>query len=228
MKYIAMLLVAAGFYWAFADKLLTPKTEPVSLPARPGELSDVEKEYYVKVFDYAIATISADGQYDWKSSDTNNGVITAGELFTSKSGYTCRGFAEAFNIGGEQGQHQGIACKRKGADGWCRLKESDALTCALETPATAVANYNFPGADTTTPNIAISGGIGGIGGISIPSTPGGSRPSSPDMPGAPAGTSSTNKQGSGKGYADTVTGTAGGAAGPAAGTAKEWFQNTFR
>jgi hypothetical protein len=227
MKYLAILIVALAFIWYYASQ---PKTQPepvlVHAPPRPGELSAVEKDYYVKVFEYVMDTITTKEPYPWKSSDNNIGAISVGETFTSKSKAICRPYSETFDVGGYKGTNEGIACKRVGNEGWCRLKKTDALTCALETPA-MIAGYPFPGLRYEMPSLPTTGGSaesqqgGGVGKVGPSSTQ--------NAPASPFDGESGNKSNKpGQGYADTVTGTAGGAAGPATGGALNWFNETFR
>lgn len=215
MKYIAAILVALAFYGYYV--ISKPKEAPLSLQTevvRPGELSSVEKDYYIKVFDYAMTVVEPGKSYDWQGHFENRGKITVDEPFQSKSSSTCRNFSETFTIGGIAGKSEGVACKRNGDDGWCRLKKTDALTCALETPGTMVG-FDFPGGNYNGPNVNV--GIGGI------NTPGVHAPTAPGV-----NTDAPNSKGAGKGYAETVTGTAGSAAGPVTKGAKDWFNDVFR
>ncbi len=225
MKYLAILIVTAAFIWYYSSQPKTPASDIVAAqPPRPGELSAPEKDYYIQLFNYLMDHHSAAEPHLWRTSDTTSGAIAAGEVFISKSKATCRPYSETYNIGGYQGEQQGIACKRIGSDGWCRLKKTDALTCALEGAGT-IAGHSFPGLNHDTPSLpaATPNGqpIGGIGGIGAPDAAG--KPASP-LDG------SENHKGSkpGQSYADTVTGTAGGAAAPATGGAIKWFNDTFR
>lgn len=219
MKYIAAILVLIAFYWFYANRE-EPKTEPVAVHVspQPGELSDVEKGYYIKVFDYVMNVLKDNESYAWQSSDVNTGKITVGTLFTSKSSSLCRPFSESFVIGDYQGNYDGIACKRGGSEGWCRLKKSDALTCALEDPANTI-NFNFPGVNTHVTIGTPSIGSSGTPAINAPQTPhvGGNAPQ------LPAGSKP-----SGGDVADKVTGAAGSVAGPVTGGAIKWFNSTFR
>lgn len=224
MKYIALILVSVVFYW-FLSEMKTPTTGPVYVGAKPGELSAVEKEYYIKVFDYAMTTAPDNTPYEWKSSDFNNGSIVANVSFTSKSSARCRRFKERFAIGKTRGEHEGIACKRVGNAGWCRLKLTDALTCALEKSGSYVF-HNMPGGGSINiPTVNIGGGIGSVG---IPA--GGSSGGGTNMPAGTSGGSSVDapEAPTGQSYADTVTGTAGSAAGPATSGMRNWFNSTFR
>jgi len=220
MKYIAVLIVAFAFYWFYSSKD-SQKPEPllVHAPPRPGELSDVEKQYYIQVFDYVMTNLNAKDKYDWKSSDPNLGTIVVGETFISKSSSTCRAFSESYIIGDNKSTAEGIACKREGNEGWCRLKKTDAQTCAMEGSST-FGNFSFPGVNynVSTPRVSIN--TGGIGSVGAPKVNG-----SGIDPGADNGKSDGK---AGQGYADTVTGGAGSLAGPTAEKSRNLFNSTFR
>lgn len=94
-------------------------------------LSDAEKSYYELVFTYVMDTVKADGTYKWESY-SGNGTFTVSDSYVSKSGATCRNFAEVFTVQGVGGENEGVGCKRAGREGWCKLRMSDALTCAME------------------------------------------------------------------------------------------------
>ncbi len=94
-------------------------------------LSEAERAYYEKVFDYAMDTVKPDGKYSWNSY-SGNGTITLSDTYVSKSGATCRNFAEIFTVQGASGDNEGVGCKREAYSGWCKLKLNDALTCAME------------------------------------------------------------------------------------------------
>lgn len=121
MRYIFIAFAALGISSAHAA------------PPAAG-LSDAEQEYYEKVFDYAMGTVKPGETYKWESYG-GKGEIAPGENFVSKSKAVCRNFTESYAIGGKQGKADGIACRREGREGWCRLKEGNALTCALEETA---------------------------------------------------------------------------------------------
>jgi surface antigen len=131
MKYIATLILFAGIYWFFFKE---PPQQPAAVYSESSSgLSDAERAYYEKVFEYTMEAVKADQSYAWESYG-GKGKITAGKPFISKSKATCRKFKESFTIGGRQGTDQGFGCKREGRGGWCRLKPKDALTCVMEPP----------------------------------------------------------------------------------------------
>ena len=180
-----------------------------------SQLSDPEKTYYTKIFDYTMQTVPVDGTYQWASYD-GKGSITLSNPFTSKSGAICRNFTESFVVKGQSGADKGVGCKRNGADGWCKLDASNAMTCAMEDPAFMFGDVNVP--NVTMPNIAPINGPGGNSGSGIS---GPNANVNVDTSGAPKNVTS-------KSYSDSVTGNAGKAAGSAASNGLSWFTSTFR
>ncbi|MBY0407642.1 MAG: hypothetical protein K2Q01_08110, partial [Rickettsiales bacterium] len=138
--FIALLLIAAP---ALA------KTAPSSLSL----LSDAEKSYYDQIFGYSMDNLQAGQKYDWKSY-SGQGSIVVQDIFVSKSGYPCRGYAETFTVQAQDGAYRGIACKRQGKDGWCRLKPGNANTCAMEDRGFMFSMPSMPGGSVS---------IGGVG-----------------------------------------------------------------
>lgn len=100
-----------------------------------GDLPDAEQSYYLQMFDYAMNYKQEGEQQEWKTQH-GNGSFTLKDRFTSKSGYDCRNFRETMDILGNKTSRNGVGCKRQGRDGWCKLKPSNAMTCALEEPST--------------------------------------------------------------------------------------------
>jgi hypothetical protein len=96
-------------------------------------LSDVEKQYYHQVFDYVMEAVKAGESYSW-TTGSGSGNIYVSPSFQSKSDATCRVFSERYIVNGIDETKEGVACKREQRDGWCRLKKTDAQTCALEAP----------------------------------------------------------------------------------------------
>lgn len=164
-------------------------------------------------FDYTMEVTKSNEFYEWQGY-SGNGRITPGERFVSKSGYTCRSFSESFTVAGNRGTGTGIACKRQGRDGWCRLKEGNALTCAMEDH----------GIDVSVP------GMPSVPSINLPSVGGGGK--DPDIhvnrPGMPSVDAPDVEKPTATGYANTVTGAAGEAAGGVARNAGGWFNSLFR
>jgi hypothetical protein len=179
------------------------------LPAELSGLASAEKSYYEKVFDYSMDVMKPNEAYTWKSYG-GSGNITPGELFLSKSKAKCRTFGENFNIGERTGAAEGVACKRDGNDGWCRLKKDNALTCAMETPA---YNVQMPGMNSDIPTI---------------NAPRGVNIASPETPNVDPGNVGTVDKPSGNDVADSVTGTAGSAGVSATKGILGWFSSTFR
>jgi hypothetical protein len=217
MKFIATLIVLAGFgYWFYFIR--TPEAPPVPLTYSTSfvGLSDAEKSYYEKMFDYTMDTTAPGQGYEWQTYGAK-GKIIADKVFVSKSKGQCRNFSELFYVGKTAYPYDGVACKRQGSSGWCRLKQDDALTCALERSGTVV-RVGVPGVPSMSGNVNIPVGAGaGIGKVGTPSGPDG-----PEIDGK------IDQKKAGQGYADTVTGTAGNAAGPATSNGIKWFNDTFR
>ena len=111
-----------------ASPSLAAEVQPLAL------LADAEQSYYTQIFDYTMDNIKPDGHFDW-ASYSGKGSIAPDKSFVSKSGAVCRNFTETYNVQGHAGGDKGIGCKRVGKDGWCKLKEGNALTCALEHPS---------------------------------------------------------------------------------------------
>jgi hypothetical protein len=96
-------------------------------------LTGYNRDYYFSLFDYTMDNIKEEKPFHWEVGGVK-GDISVGKKYTSKSKYVCRDFIETFVVNKEHGKSEGVACKRKGKDGWCRLKREDVHTCALETP----------------------------------------------------------------------------------------------
>jgi hypothetical protein len=130
-------------------------------------LSDSERAYYNLVFDYVMETIKADGKYEWASYSAK-GTLTVSEAYISKSGSTCRNFAEVFTVHGLQGENEGIGCKRRGYQGWCKLGINDAGTCSMERNKGTADNLVDSVTDaigSVGSSISSGGSGGGIGGV---------------------------------------------------------------
>ncbi len=100
-------------------------------------LTPAEQDYYNLSFSYAMASQPEGQPYSWKTY-SSSGSITPGKIFTNKDGVPCRPFVESFVINGEKGTNSGYGCQRAGKEGWCKLKEGNMLSCALEPPATVL------------------------------------------------------------------------------------------
>ncbi len=101
--------------------------------ATTGDLSDADRAYRTKVFDYAMESVAKDQSYTWTSPNAS-GIITVEDFYISKSKSDCRKYVEVYRVGKEQFDSIGVACRRNGADGWCRIPPGGAQTCALEAP----------------------------------------------------------------------------------------------
>lgn len=96
-------------------------------------LNEYQRDYYFRVFDYTMDNIKAGKSYHWDAR-VAKGDIAVGEKYLSKSQSICRNFTEIFEVGKQAEKNEGVACKRNGGNGWCKLKYQDARTCALENP----------------------------------------------------------------------------------------------
>lgn len=94
-------------------------------------LGEEARAYYTDAFNRAMDTTAPDATYSW-DAHTAKGSIRTGARFVSKSRATCRPYSESYAVGKTSGTNEGIACKRDANEGWCRLKQGNALTCALE------------------------------------------------------------------------------------------------
>jgi surface antigen len=138
MRLLGFIALACFIIWVWPMIFQkSPVSTVVPTGSALGGMTDVEQQYYRQVFDYVMEEVKADSPYDWQTA-SGRGTINASAPFESKSGATCRSFSESYTIGGNGGSVEGVACRRQGRDGWCRLKRSDALTCAMEPPGGVV------------------------------------------------------------------------------------------
>lgn len=96
-------------------------------------MSSAENDYYAQVFNYVMMGVQKDDIYKWETYQSS-GAIRPGDYFVSKSQALCRPFVEIVTVGDQNYSGQGYACQRQGRDGWCRLREGNMLSCALEPP----------------------------------------------------------------------------------------------
>lgn len=104
---------------------------PVPSPA--DSLAGEQRIYYLRIFNYVMENNTDNKPYEWKTGAAK-GSIRVSKQYTSKSKALCRNFSESFFIDGETKKYEGAACKRDENKGWCRLRNGDAHTCALEEP----------------------------------------------------------------------------------------------
>ncbi len=130
---IVLILCAGGYMVWFAMK---PKGIAVSPFATSGDLTDADREYRTKMFDYALDSVAAGQTYTW-TSPSAQATIKVEDYYTSKSQSDCRKYAEVYIVGKEQYNAAGTACRRNGNSGWCRIPAGGAETCALESPRNA-------------------------------------------------------------------------------------------
>lgn len=202
---------------------------PFSYANTQAALSEAEQSYHEQVFSYAMDNTLAGRFYDWKTY-SGRGRLTVEAPFISKSGANCRNYTETFEIQGVKGEIKGVGCKRAGKAGWCNLKPSNALTCALEKPHYLAGRRHV----TFSPNpAAADAGGGGGGGSGVDVNVGGSvnapnvntnvNVKSPNMP-------KPGKAGepSAQGVAYDVTNTLGNAGVAGTATALSWWDALFR
>ncbi len=118
--------------------LLPPKISLAleSAPTPADMLVSYELDYYLQVFNYVMDSNQETFIFHW-SSNSGNGNISVGKEYLSKSKTVCRNFADTFEITRPHGEATAAGCKRLGANGWCRVHDGDAHTCALESPNSA-------------------------------------------------------------------------------------------
>jgi len=205
MRYTIAIVVLIAVWLLFHKP--SPDKPLVGLPSQ-------EQNYYEEVFNYTMDNIQPDSHFDWKTYDAE-GSIGVAKPFISKSGYTCRNFTENYTVTStnQTGNDTGIACKRAEREGWCKLKISDALTCAMENPS---YHIGMPGVGSVpdAPNVNIdspnySGNANSGYNTNVSPRNNGNKPTATDA-------------------ANTVTGTAGSAAGYVAKNAGGWFGSLFR
>lgn len=122
--YITLAIVVAWVAWQLNKPI--PKKQQVA-----RAFTDAEVEYLEKTFDYAMDNLKAGEHMDWSAAAVN-GRIAAGAPYTSKQKADCRNYVEVARTYNAQKVESGIACKRSGKEGWCRLHMNDAESCALE------------------------------------------------------------------------------------------------
>lgn len=133
MRIFIYIIVGIALFWAIMG--LFPKRNPeASLSGTP---TAADQSYHGQIFDYVMTAVEPGVSYAWKTTSVR-GAITADAGYKSKSGSLCRAFREEIETAYAKGQQQGIACKRGGDDGWCRLNKDNAQTCAMET-----GNFTF-------------------------------------------------------------------------------------
>lgn len=127
MRFIFLILLAA---FSASAQALEQSDQSDLLLAR---MDEAERDYYDKLFDYVMDN-RADGQtYDWKSYRAY-GRLTPASKETHEN-TVCRPFHEIIGLKDEsEAAFNGIACKRVGSDGWCRLPKGELRSCALEKP----------------------------------------------------------------------------------------------
>ncbi|MBV8938394.1 MAG: hypothetical protein JO089_00955 [Alphaproteobacteria bacterium] len=112
-----------------------------------GLMDDAELTFYYDTFDYVMEKVKPNETFPWKTY-ASNGEITPAGPFAGK-GTVCRSFREVVNVKNQHGAvYEGTGCKRVGADGWCKLRKNDVLSCALEPPRSLVDRTARDAGDT--------------------------------------------------------------------------------
>lgn len=132
MKLIAFAIVIAALWFGWPHFFPSEPVQQASAPPYTEKMAGAEEAYYQQVFDYAMETVAPGKNYVWESYSVS-GKFTVEKSFVSKSKARCKKYLEEFTVtGGETTNLEGVACKREGRDGWCRLNKGDAQTCAME------------------------------------------------------------------------------------------------
>lgn len=94
-------------------------------------LEDHDRDYYIRIFDYVMEYSTNANPYPWKANQ-GTGTISVGRKYMSKQNVICRDFYESYLINKQAGTARGAGCKREKDKGWCKIRENDPRTCALE------------------------------------------------------------------------------------------------
>lgn len=100
-------------------------------PVVARAFTDAEVEYIEKSFDYAMETLKDGDAFDWSAAGVN-ARISASAIFLSNQKADCRHYVEIMRTADSQRTEKGLACKRSGEQGWCRLSYDVPQSCALE------------------------------------------------------------------------------------------------
>ena len=122
--YITLLVLLGLVAWLL--------NKPIAKQAQVARsFSDSEIEYLEKNFNYAMENARAGEYSDWSVAAVN-GRIAAGAPYRSKQKAACREYVEVARTYDAQKVESGVACKRQGKDGWCRIPKGNPESCALE------------------------------------------------------------------------------------------------
>jgi hypothetical protein len=191
---------------------------PGALAAAPSSLvalDDAERTYYAQIFTYTMDNVAGGQKFQW-NTHSGGGTIAVEEVFISKSGVPCRRYFEQFKVHQVDGALKGVACKRQGDDGWCRLKPTNAYTCAMEDPAYLFTMPSISGPEMT------------VGPVGNPFDGVNTNPNvNPNINTNVDVEMPKTKEITGQDIAGGVTGNAGKAAGSAVGNSIGWFTKTF-
>lgn len=121
--------------------------QAASLGALIASMAAPERDYHRMSFDYAMDRTPPGARHAWQSY-ASSGRIEPGPV--KESGATrCRTYREVISSGKYKEIYgDGVACKRVGDAGWCRLRAEDMQSCALEPPRGLIDQAIQAGQDT--------------------------------------------------------------------------------
>ncbi|MDX2072950.1 MAG: hypothetical protein SFX19_01140 [Alphaproteobacteria bacterium] len=122
--YITLAIIVAWVTW----QLNKPITRA---PQVARAFTDSEIDYLEKTFDYAMDNLKEGEYQDWSVAAVN-GRISVGKHYVSKQKADCRHYVEVARTHDAQKVESGVACKRQGKAGWCRVHGDNPQSCALE------------------------------------------------------------------------------------------------
>jgi hypothetical protein len=128
--YIATALFTLFVLWLLNKPI--PKQQPVARAFNGAEI-----DYLEKSFDYAMDTLKEGEYLDWSAAAVN-GRISVGKVYESGKKATCRKYVEVARTYDAQKVDAGVACKRVGKDGWCRVHGENPQSCALEVAESSI------------------------------------------------------------------------------------------
>lgn len=132
--------IASALFVLFIAYLLQKPIPKQQQVARSFSASEID--YLEKSFDYAMDSLKEGEFLDWSAAAVN-GRISVGNAYESRKGATCRQYVEVARTHDAQKVTGGIACKRQGKDGWCRIQDQHApQSCALEVMESSVAKQS--------------------------------------------------------------------------------------
>lgn len=128
--YVLLALLALWVY-SLLNKPI-PKQQQVARAFTATEIDYLEQSFY-----YAMDTLKEGEYLDWSAAAVN-GRITVGKPYESGKKALCRPYVEVARTYDAQKVDNGIACKRVGKEGWCRVHGENPQSCALETEESTI------------------------------------------------------------------------------------------